>query len=189
MIGKKNIVFGFLYLVLTAALGPVMIISYLPDVGAAQANKQSVIGELQNAASAGFEKDLEPMTAEAIAKQAAQAVIALSAYLNSREPINAIKGGPHSHGNLEALLNIAAGIALLFIAAPRAFKQLISWCFLLGALGHSGLLYLAVGLGFGWAYSLLDSPVGYIGPVLILLGLLLAGIAAAMGWRGQPVQD
>ncbi len=189
MIGKKNIVFGFLYLVLTAALGPVMVIGYLGDVDSAQSAKQVQIGELQNAASAGFEQDLEPMSAEAIAKQTAESLLALSAYLNAREPVNAIKGGPHSHGNLEALLNIAAGVVLLFLAVPRAFKQVISWCFILGTLGHSGLLYLAVGLGQGWAYALLGSPVGYLGPVLILAGLLLAGVAAALGWRGQPVQD
>ena len=28
MIGKKNVVFGFLYLVLTAALGPIMVDMY-----------------------------------------------------------------------------------------------------------------------------------------------------------------
>ncbi len=78
---------------------------------------------------------------------------------------------------------------LLFTAVPRTFKQAISWCFIVGALGHSGLLYLAVGLELGWAGALLGTPVAYIGPVLILLGLLLAGIAAAMGWRGQPVRD
>ncbi len=32
MIGKKNIVFGFLYLVLTAALGPYMVRVVYPDI-------------------------------------------------------------------------------------------------------------------------------------------------------------
>lgn len=189
MIGKKNIVFGFIYLVFTAALGPVMILNYSGDVAVAEAAKQQKLGALQVAASNGFEVDLEPMSAEQIAKANTAALLALSANLNSEAPIDAIKGGPHTHGNLEALLNIVVGVVLCFLAVPLLFKQIISWVFIIGALGHSGLLYLAVALGLPWAQALLISPVGYIGPSLILLGLLLAGIAAAMGYKGRLVTD
>ncbi len=187
MIGKKNIVFGFIYLVFTAALGPVMILNYFGDV--AEAAKQQKLGALQVAEANGFEVDLEPMSAEQIAKANTAALLALSANLNSKAPVDAIKSGPHTHGNLEALLNIVVGLVLGFLAVPLLFKQVISWVFILGALGHSGLLYLAVALSLPWAQALLVSPVGYIGPSLILLGLLLTGIAAAIGYKGRLVTD
>lgn len=189
MTGKKNIVFGFIYLVFTAALGPVMILNYSGDVAVAEAAKQQKLGALQVAASNGFEADLEPMSAEQIAKANTAALLALSANLNSEAPIDAIKGGPHTHGNLEALLNIVVGVVLGLLAVPLLFKQVISWIFIVGTLGHSGLLYLAVALSLPWAQALLISPVGYIGPSLILLGLLLAGIAAAIGYKGRLVTD
>lgn len=189
MIGKKNIVFGFIYLVFTAALGPVMIVYYSGDVAVAEAAKQEKMSALQVAAANDFEVELEKMTAEQIAKTNTGALLALSARANSQMPIDAIKGGPHTHGNLEALLNIVVGVVLCFLAVPLLFKQIISWVFIIGALGHSGLLYLAVALGLPWAQALLVSPVGFIGPSLILLGLLLAGIAAAIGYKGGLITD
>jgi len=189
MIGKKNIVFGFFFLVLTAALGPVMILKYVPDVNTTNAVKQEKIGALQVAQENGFEVNLEKMTPEQIAEADADALLALSAHLNAQAPIDAIKGGPHAHGNLEALLNIAVGILIAFLAVPVVFKQTISWIFILGALGHSGLLYLATALQLPWAQTLLTSWFGYIGPSLILIGLVLAGIAAAMGYNGTIIKD
>ena len=188
-IGKNNIVFGFIYLFFTAALGPVMILYYFDDVAVAEAAKQEKMGVLQVAAANDFEVNLEKMTAEQIGKANTAALLALSANLNSEAPIDAIKSGPHTHGNLEALLNIVVGLVLGFLAVPALFKHIISWVFIVGALGHSGLLYLAVALGLPWAVTLLASPVGYIGPSLILLGLLLTGIAAAIGYKGRLVTD
>jgi len=92
--------------------------------------------------------------------------------------IDYIKGGPHAHGNLEALLNIAVGLTLGFLAVGTLFKQIISWCFILGTLFHSGLLYLERVFQLEWAGSLLGTG---IGPVLLLVGLLLTGVAAATG--------
>ncbi len=46
MIGKKNIVFGFLFLVVTAALGPYMVTVVFPDVYQAQSAKQDKVGKL-----------------------------------------------------------------------------------------------------------------------------------------------
>ncbi|MBI3574585.1 MAG: hypothetical protein HY083_02865 [Gammaproteobacteria bacterium] len=189
MIGKKNVVFGFFYLALTASLGPFMILKYYDDVGASEAAKQQMVGALQQARDSGYELDLEKMNAEQIAKANTDALLALSARLNSRTPIEEVKGGPHSHGNLEAVLNILIGIVLGFLAVPAIFKQVISWLFILGALGHSGLLFLAVAVQSPWATGLLGSWVGYVGPSFILIGLLLAGIAAAMGLNGSPVKD
>ena len=68
MIGKKNVVFGFLFLVVTAALGPYMILTQVPGVGDAQAKKQENVGRLQSLKANEFEEELEPLTAEAIAK-------------------------------------------------------------------------------------------------------------------------
>ena len=147
-----------------------------------------VVGQLFYALF-GFDSEdqetFEPMTAEAIAEQSAPAVAALNKALNARAPIDEIKGGAYAHGNLESLLNIAAGLVMCFTAVAPVFKQVISWIFILGTLLHSGRRYLRV-FNVAWAGILLGTGVG---PILILLGLLLAGIAVVMGFRGEPVKD
>ncbi|MGD8560686.1 MAG: hypothetical protein PVF34_07600 [Gammaproteobacteria bacterium] len=187
MVGKKNVVFGFLYLVLSAGLGPYMIIQYMPGVEDAGADKQEKLGQLQNLQMNNFDnmETLEPMTADQIAKSNTSGILALNKLHNAEQPIDLIKN-PHAHANLEALLNIAAGIALSFIAVSVIFKQIISWVFIAGAVLHSGMLYLAVVFQMGWANTILNSGVG---PALVLLGLLLAGIAAAMGMRPEIAKD
>lgn len=75
---------------------------------------------------------------------------------------------------------------LCFLAVPILFKELISWLFIVGTLLHSGLLYLTAVFSLPWAGQLLGFG---IGPILLLIGLLLAGIAAAIGFRGVPVVD
>jgi len=184
MIGKKNIVFGFLYLVLTAALGPYMVKAVLPDIATAETARWDHMAKLQLMASNGFEADLEPLTAGDIARRNAGAILALNSQLGMQEKLNAIKGGPHAHGNLEALLNIAAGLCLVFIAVAPLFKHIISSLFLLGTLLHSGMLYLTIVFDLPWAGQVLSTG---IGPVMLLAGLLLIGVAAAIGFRGQPV--
>jgi len=185
MIGKKNIVFGFFYLVLTAALGPYMVKAVFPDIAAAAAAKRENMAALQLMVSNGFEADLEPLSAAEIARRNTGAILALNAQLGMQEKLDAIKGGPHAHGNLEALLNIAAGLCLGFITVAPLFKQIISGLFLLGALLHSGMLYLAIVFEIPWAEQVLATG---IGPVLLLAAVLLTGIAAAIGIRGQPVE-
>lgn len=186
MIGKKNVVFGFLYLVLTAALGPYMVL-HMGPLEQARAEKQKAMGDLQLMASSGYQNDqtLAPMTAEEIAKANTTALLAINKQLNAQATIDAIKSGPHTHGNLESLLNIAVGLVLGFLAAAPFFKQLVSWLFILGALLHSGMLYLTT-FGVGWAGVVLGSGVG---PVMILVGLLLAGVIAAFGFRGELIHD
>jgi len=181
MTGKCNIVFGFFYLVLTAALGPVMV-NNLPDINAAGQSKQAAMAPLQLAADSDFENQetLEPMTDGEIARANAKALLALNAQLNAVVPNTAIKGGPHAHGNLEALLNIAVGLVLLVLTINIRFKQIISAIFIAGTLLHSGVLYLGVVFGMGWAFTVLGTG---IGPILILLGLVLAGMASLIGLK------
>lgn len=183
MIGKKNVVFGFLYLVFTAALGPYMVVNFLPAVDEARSEKQAAVGRLQQLKENGYEEELEPLSADQLARANTDGLLALNKLGNARQPVDAIKGGAHAHGNLEALLNIAAGIALCFIAAARWFKQAISWIFILGAVFHSGALYL-LSFGMGWAAMMLQA-----GPWLVLIGLLLIGVAALIGFSPQVVRD
>jgi len=185
MIGKKNIVFGFIYLVFTAALGPFMIQTMFPDVGSAVQTKQKDVGHLQQLAGNEFDnpETMEPMTATQIAKANTRGILALSMLDNARAPIDSMKGGPHAHGNLEAVLNIIAGLTLCFLAAPALFKQIISWLFISGALLHSGMLYLRA-FEINFASSLL-----YLGPWLVLLALLSMGVAAIFWLKPEVVKD
>lgn len=186
MIGKKNIVFGFLFLVVTAALGPYMAVEYVPSVDEARAQKQTSVGRLQTLKADDFEEDLDPLPPEAIAKANTDGILALNTLINAEQPIAMIKGGPHAHGNLESLLNIVVGILLGLLAISTKFKQVISWVFILGTVLHSGSLYLIALFQLSWAVTVLNTGVG---PVLILLGLLMAGVATIMGYKGQWVQD
>jgi len=186
MIGKKNVVFGFLMLVVTAALGPYMAVKLVPGVDEARTVKQEKVGRLQQLQENNFEEDLQALPTDAVAKANTAGILALNLLYNAQAPIDAIKSGPHAHGNLEALLNIAAGIALCFIAVAPLFKQIISWLFILGALLHSGVLYLVVALDQYWALPVMKLG---IGPVLVLAALLSIGVAAFIGFKGEPVKD
>lgn len=182
MIGKKNVVFGFIYLVFTAALGPYMITTHFPDVGAAQLEKQTALSRLQDLKINQYEEELTPLNAEQIARANTDGILAMNKLNNASAPVDSIKAGPHAHGNLEAMLNIIVGISLGFIAVSSLFKQVISWTFIAGALLHSGGLYLNSIFGIA-------ALVGPIGPFLVLVGLLLVGIAAWLGWQSEPVKD
>jgi len=179
MTGKCNIVFGFFFLLLTASLGPVMV-GNLPAIADAGADKQKAVGSLQLSADSEFEntETLEPMTGIELAKANSTALLALNKQLNAQVPNTVIKGGPHAHGNLEALLNIAVGVVLLMLSIGLRFKQLISTIFIVGTLLHSGMMYLAIIFEQAWAGTVLGTG---IGPVLILIGLLLAAIASGVG--------
>lgn len=181
MEGKKNIVFGFLFLVMTASLGPYMVVNLLPDAAKATAAKQQVLSNLQLAVNSDFENQetLETMTAEEIAKTNSLAIMAINTNLNARSPIDTIKGGPHAHGNLEAVLNIAVGLVLGLLVLPALVKQALSWIFIIGTIAHSGMAFFAV-FGFAWANTILGTG---IGAVMILLGLLLMGIATFFGYK------
>lgn len=182
MIGKKNIVFGFLYLVLTAALGPVMVDMY-EDYGTAVAEKQQHVGRLQALQENDFEEELEALPTDDIAKANTRGILSLNKLFNIESSIDSIKGGPHAHGNLESVLNIVAGLVILFLAVANWLKQLISGLFIIGAIMHSGMLYLANVFQYSWANSLLETG---IGPICVLAGLLITGIAVAIGFTTEP---
>ena len=185
MIGKKNIVFGFIYLAFTAALGGVMIEMY-QDYGNAAQEKQASVGRLQALKGSGFEEELEPLTAKQIAQANTDGILALNKLTNNEIAIDSIKGGPPAHGNLEALLNIAVGVVLCFLAVSVKMKQLISWLFILGTLLHSGMLYLERVFEMAWAGTILSTG---IGPYMILAGLLLTGIVVIKHLRSEVVRD
>lgn len=182
MIGKKNIAFGFLYLVLTAALGPYMITTTVADIEQAYQDKQAPVGRLQSLKTNNFEEELEPLNADQISRANTDGILALNTVLNLQNPQGFMRN-VHAHGNLEAVLNILAGLALCFVAVGKVFKQVISWLFIAGAILHSGMLYLGA-FGQTWAFTPLQ-----IGPWLVLAALLLMGIAAAIGFRGELVRD
>lgn len=181
MIGKKNIVFGFLYLFFTAMLGPVMVNMYA-DYGAAVSEKQGTVGRLQALQQNEFEENLEVLPVDQLAMANTAGILSINKLLNSEMSIDSIKGGPHAHGNLESLLNIAVGIVICFLAVQVWLKQLISWLFIVGTVMHSGMLYLSAVFGLAWAESLLQTA---IGPLCILAGLIVAGVASFMGFKGE----
>lgn len=188
MIGKKNVVFGFLFLVITASLGPLMVFMY-QDLSAASADKQTALASLQALKAGNYETDpdtLDELTSKQLAQATADSVLAINRLDNAQFEIDYIKGGPHTHGNLESLLNIVVGVVLCFIAAPVLWKQIASWIFIIGALMHGGLLIFERVFMMSWASTLLKTG---IGPAMILLGLLLMGILAARGFRGELVKD
>jgi len=184
-IGKKNIVFGFIYLALTAVLGVVMVEMY-QDYGKAVQEKQAAVGRLQTLKENSFEEELEPLNAKQIAQANTDGILALNKLTNTEIGIDSIKGGPHAHGNLEALLNIAVGIVLSFLAVNVMLKQAISWLFIWGTLLHSGMLYLERVFDLPWAGTILGTGVG---PIMILAGLVLTGIVAIKGFNGEVVYD
>ena len=185
MIGKKNVVFGFIFLTITASLGPYMVVNY-ETWNKTYADKQPIIGKLQQLKANDFELDLEPLAPEEIAKANTDGVLIINQLINAETEIDFIKGGPHAHGNLEAVLNIIVGIVLCFLGCSTKIKQAISWMFIVGTLMHSGLLIFERVFQMPWASTLLNTG---IGPVLILLGLLLTGVMAALSLRGEIVRD
>lgn len=185
LVGKKNIVFGFIYLVLTASLGPYMIKTMYPAVSEAQQTKQQKVGRLQALAQNNYEEELDVLPAEQLSRANTEGILALSQLANARAPVDVMKGGAHAHGNLEAVLNIVAGLVLCFLAAPVLVKQLLSWIFILGALLHSGVIYL-LAFDVAWAGVLLESGAG---PVLVLLGLLGMGIASAIWFQAPQARE
>ena len=185
MIGKKNITFGFIYLVFTASLGIVMVDKY-EDFGAVAQEKQASVGRLQALKGNGFEEELEPLKAIQIAKANTDGILSLNKLNNTEAEIDAIKGGPHAHGNLEAVLNIIVGLTLSFIATASWLKQAISWLFIVGAVMHSGMLYLRTIFDYAWANTLLETG---IGPFAILIGLLLIGIVSCKSFGSKIIED
>ena len=172
MEGKKNIVFGFLYFVVTAVTGLIMTSGgMLGEAGQAKQEAVKKVGVLEDRLDTGGPE---------LASAAGEAVTAIEGWLQAQGRVGEMAGGPHTHGNLEAMINIVAGLFLGMLAAPVALKQLISWLFILGAVLHSGMLYLGGIFGMSWAWAVVSLN---LGPIALLGGLLVAGIAAIMSYR------
>jgi hypothetical protein len=189
MIGKKNIVFGFLYLFLTASLGPLMIVKHFEGRRIAEVAKQEQMSALQQIVADDYEVNLVGLSPMDLAKRNTEAILSLSRREHAQNPINSIRTGPHAHGNLEALLNIAAGFLLMFLAIPRRYKQALSWMFIVSTLLHSGMLYVVIGLDQRWAAPMVNGLPFALSAGLVLLSILAAGVAAAVGLRAEPVPD
>ena len=185
MIGKKNIVFGFIFLTFTAALGAKMVTMY-EDYGVVSGEKQIAVGRLAQLQTDGFEEELEPLNAKQIAMANTDGILSISKLNNVEFGIDFIKGGPHAHGNLEALLNIVAGFILCFVSIAVWQKQLLSWGLMIGTIMHAGMMILARVFDMAWANVVLETG---IGPVLILASLFFMGIAVAVGFKSEMVKD
>lgn len=175
MSGKINVVFGFFYLALTAVLGPAFLVPQLYENRAAMQAADKSVAEVKTALQAG------PAAKETLAEKSSAAVVSLFEALK-KQNINGKSA--HSHGNLEALLNIVAGFLLLYLSIPAAFKNLLTLLFLLGAVFHSGMLYLGMVFGIGAAFKVI-----LLGEVSLLAGLVLMGVAAFIGIKRPLRQD
>lgn len=126
MIGKKNMVFGFFYLVLTMGLG--MYLAYKLGSG--------------------------PEWLSSSQKKALHMA--------------------HVHGNVEATLNVIIGYILANfryrLSLNEWFAKTVSVILIIGAVFHSGMLYLG-GLGLSFAFNL--AP---IGAIALIISMLLMGI-------------
>ena len=167
MSGKINMVFGFFYLAFTAVLGPAYLVPQLYAGRAVMEDAGKAVAEVRSAMDAGA-----PGGANLAEKDSAALVKVFEAL--KKQHVNGKSA--HSHGNLEALLNIVAGFVLLTLAIPGPFRALITVLFLAGAVYHSGMLYLGMIFGVGWAFKLL-----IIGEVSLLSGLVLTGLAVIIG--------
>jgi uncharacterized membrane protein YgdD (TMEM256/DUF423 family) len=125
MTGKKNMVFGFFYFLLTLGLG--MYLSRKLGSGPEWAASQQ----------------------------------------------RAVLRAAHAHGNLESLLNVVVGYLLCRLAVDAWIAKTVSVILIIGALLHSGILYLG---GFGFSAGFKLTP---IGAVLVLVSMLLMGIGVA----------
>ena len=63
-----------------------MILKYYDDVAASEATKRQKVGALQQTHDSSYEVGLKKMNAEQIAKASTDALLVLSARLNSRAP-------------------------------------------------------------------------------------------------------
>lgn len=185
MIGKKNIVFGFIFFTFTASLGAMMVNMY-EDYGVAAGEKQTTVGRLAQLKTDDFEEELEPLNAKQIAIANTDGILSISKLSNVEFGIDYIKGGPHAHGNLESLVNIVAGFILCFVSIAVWQKQLLSWGLIIGTLLHSGMMVLGRVFDMTWAEQVLATG---IGPILILASLFFMGVAVAIGFRTEMAKD
>ncbi len=87
-------------------------------------------------------------------------------------------GTAHSHGNLEALLNIIFGYMICQLGDPAAtLTKATSILLIMGAALHSGTIYLA---GAGMGFALTFTPIGAISTV-VGVALMIPIVARGIG--------
>ncbi len=83
----------------------------------------------------------------------------------------------HVHGNLESLLNIVGGTLICLFGSPSAkLAKIASVLFLIAAIFHSGMIYLA---GLGVMAALKLAPVGafsLIAAMALMIPIILKGV-------------
>ncbi|MDH4227493.1 MAG: hypothetical protein OEV59_07040 [Deltaproteobacteria bacterium] len=163
--GKINIVFGFFYFACTAVLGPLVLVK----------GKGANAGLLKSASDA-----VETYAQTGGDRAATSAFESIVVYLQGVNKLGFVGSAAHAHGNLEALLNIVAGLVVMKLDIDAKFKTVLCILFLIGALFHSGVLYLASVFGMYWA-----SNFSMIGGFSIVIGLLLTGVAAIAGIKAE----
>ncbi len=168
MNGKVNIVFGLLYFAATALLGPVLLVPGKGGNFQKMAEATRAVEKVRTE-SAGGAPSMESL---------GEAVTGIMDYLKDINRIGFVKSAAHAHGNLEALLNVVAGLVILTLVVPSSYKTVLSLLFLIGAVFHSGMLYLVSVFGIRWAGNLT-----FIGAVAIIAGLVLLGAASIVGIR------
>lgn len=184
MTGKYNIVFGCFYLAVLAVLGPWTFIQHGAARAAADTDRARQLDALRLAASNDYAVDLQPLSAEQLARANSAAVLALAGSQDRAAVVTGFATGPYLHGGLESVLNILIGILLGLIAIPVAYKQAVGASLIAGTALHSGLMLLASVPDWLWIRQALDGPLAIVGPALLALGLIGAGLAAL--WRYRP---
>ncbi len=92
-------------------------------------------------------------------------------------PIHEILATSHVHGNLESVLNILLGFIICQLEANTGLLKIISALLLIGAIFHSGMLYLT-GLGLSAAINL--APIGAFS---LIATMALMAYAVAVGFK------
>lgn len=94
-------------------------------------------------------------------------------------PAHEILGTAHAHGNLESVLNILIGYILCQLEAPPAIIKIASILLLIGAIFHSGMLYLT---GVGVTAAINIAPVGAIS---LIVTMALMVYLSAVGLKNR----
>ncbi len=95
------------------------------------------------------------------------------------DPLHDLLGAAHAHGNLESFLNIVIGYLLCQLDISAGLAQAVSILLLIGAIFHSGMLYLT-GVGVGFAINL--APIGAISLVITMAMMIYV---VAVGFKKQ----
>ncbi|MCK4739620.1 MAG: hypothetical protein KAT46_06695 [Deltaproteobacteria bacterium] len=176
--GKINIIFGFIYFAFTAILGPAVLLPAKGDHRPAHTQTKNAVEDIRKGLSSGFAGVENP------AMIVGPAVIGIMNHIETEKKLGTIGSAVHAHGNLESLLNIVAGVVLLMLAIPVMYKKILSILFLMGAIFHSGMLYLGIVFGVGFAFKFT-----IIGAISIVAALLLTGLACICGLKERKTED